>query len=72
MKAEGYTVRELTLGGWPVRITSYRIGGTCYAKADNVSPGAQIASARAVTPEEAEAVVLEKARERLGRTRRIA
>lgn len=71
MKAEGYTVRELTLAGWPVRITAYRIGGACYAKADNVSPGAQIAAARAATLEEAEATVLEKARERLGRTRRI-
>lgn len=71
MKAEHYTVRELELSGWPVRITSYRIGGTWYAKADNVSPGANIARAKAASLEQATERVKEKASERLAATRRI-
>ncbi len=70
MKAEHYTVRELELAGWPVRITSYRIGATWHAKADNVSPGAKIATARAGHRAGAEEAVIEKARQRLARTRR--
>ena len=72
MKAENYSVRELTLAGWSARISSYRLGGTWYAKADNVSPGATIASASATTQQEAEARVLEKARDRLAATRRVS
>lgn len=71
MKAEHYAVRELELSGWPVRITSYRIGETWYAKADNVSPGANIAKAKAASLEQATERVMEKAGERLAATRRI-
>lgn len=71
MKAEHYAVHELELSGWPVRITSYRIGETWYAKADNVSPGANIAKANAASLEQATEQVLEKASERLAATRRI-
>lgn len=72
MKAEEFSVTELELAGWPVRITSYRIGGTWHAKADNVSPGANIARAKAGAREQAESRVIEKASERLGATRRHA
>ena len=71
MKAEHYLVRQLELAGWPVRITTYRIGPTWHAKADNVSPGALIATAHADTLEKAEQTVVEKARTRLAATRRI-
>ncbi len=70
MKAESFSVTELELAGWPVRITSYRIGETWHAKADNVSPGANIARARADGREQAEATVIERASARLGATRR--
>ncbi|MDE0265382.1 MAG: hypothetical protein OXJ37_23475 [Bryobacterales bacterium] len=70
MKAESYSVTELELSGWPVRITSYRIGKTWHAKADNVSPGANIARAKAEGRQQAEAKVIERASERLGATRR--
>ena len=70
MKAESYSVTELELSGWPVRITSYRIGMTWHAKADNVSPGANIARAKAEGRQQAEAKVIERASERLGATRR--
>ncbi len=70
MRAEGFAVRRMELAGWPVRITTYRIGETWHAKADNVSPGAQIAKARAETREAAEARVMEVAGARLAATRR--
>lgn len=70
MKAESFSVTELELSGWPVRITSYRIGGTWHAKADNVSPGANIARAKAEGRQQAEARVIERASERLEATRR--
>lgn len=70
MKAESFRVTELELAGWPVRITSYRIGRTWHAKADNVSPGANIARARAEAREQAEDKVIARASERLGATRR--
>ena len=71
MKAEHFSVRELELSGWPVRITSYRIGANWHAKADNVSPGAKIATARARERDAAEAAVLKKASKRLAATRRV-
>ena len=71
MRAEHYTVRTTELAGWPVRITTYRIGSVWHAKADNVSPGANVASAQAGTREEAEAEVVEKAQARLAATRRV-
>ena len=71
MRAEQFTVRQFELAGWPVRVTTYRIGPTWHAKADNVSPGALIATASADTLEKAEESVIEKARTRLAATRRI-
>ncbi len=71
MKAEHYTVRSAELAGWPVRLTTYRIGATWHAKADNVSPGASIAAVRADTLEDALGAVTEKARARLAATRRV-
>ncbi len=70
MKAEEFSITDLELAGWPVRITTYRIGETWHAKADNVSPGANIARAEAEGREQAEAKVIGKASERLGATRR--
>ena len=71
MKAERYTVHEFELAGWPVRVTTYRIGPTWHAKADNVSPGALIATASADTLKQAKETVIEKARTRLAATRRF-
>jgi hypothetical protein len=69
LRAEGYRVRRADLAGWPVRITSYRLGATFRAEIDNVSPGAVIARAEGGSREEAEALASSKATERLGRTR---
>ena len=71
MKPEEYSERTLELAGWPVHIVSYKLGDAYHAKADNVSPGAMIARAKADTKEAAEARVIEKAEERLAATRRV-
>ncbi|MGA3028093.1 MAG: hypothetical protein ABSF98_25360 [Bryobacteraceae bacterium] len=70
MKAEEYSERRLELEGWPVNVTSWRLGQTWHAKADNVSPGAALARITAATKEEAEAKAIARARELLSRTRR--
>ncbi len=68
MNAEDYQERRLDLDGWPVRLTTYRIGETYYCHADNVSPGANIARGRGATREEAENWAIERSREHLSRT----
>ena len=40
MKVEEHQEREMEIEGWPVHLTSYRIGETFHCTADNVSPGA--------------------------------
>ncbi len=70
MKAEDYSERELEVAGWPVRLTSYKLGDTYHCKADNVSPGAAIARTTGSTRQEAEEAALAKARQRLERTAR--
>ncbi len=70
MNVEEYRERKIEIAGWPVNLTSYRIGEVCHCKADNVSPGAAIARATGATREEAENAAIAKATERLSRTRR--
>jgi len=54
MKVEDYQERKVEVAGWPVNLTSYRVGGVFHCKADNVSPGAALARATGPTREEAE------------------
>ena len=70
MNPEQYNERQVEVGGWQVRLTSYRLGGEFHCKADNVSPGAWLARATAPTREDAERQALERARELLLKTRR--
>jgi hypothetical protein len=72
MKTEEYRERRIEVEGWPVNLTSYRIGDVYHAQADNVSPGALLARASAATREEAERKAVADAREKLARTRRMA
>jgi rhodanese-related sulfurtransferase len=67
-----YAERKLEVEGWPVNLTSYRLGGLFHAKADNVSPGANLARTAAPTREEAEQLALARARELLARTQKRA
>jgi hypothetical protein len=70
MQAEEFQERKLELAGWPVNLTSYRLGEVWHAKADNVSPGAALCRTMASTREEAEQEAIKKATELLARTRR--
>lgn len=70
MKTEEYSERRLELEGWPVNMTSYRIGDLYHAKVDNVSPGAAVSRATGTSREGAERKAIEDARRRLARTRR--
>jgi len=69
MKVEDYQERRVEVGGWPVNLTTYRLGNLFHTKADNVSPGAALARTTGATREEAENKALERARELLARTR---
>ncbi|HUJ50225.1 MAG TPA: hypothetical protein VLW25_08495 [Bryobacteraceae bacterium] len=70
MKAENFSERRVEIDGWPVNVSSYQLGAKWRAKADNVSPGANLARAEADTRETAEKQVLDRARELLARTKR--
>jgi hypothetical protein len=70
MKVEEHRERQLEIGGWPVHLTSYRIGEVFHCTADNVSPGANLARTRGATREEAELKAIQFATERLSQTRR--
>ena len=68
MKPELFTERVIEIAGWPVRLTSYRLGDQYYCKADNLYPGAWLARAHAPTQAAAEKKVLVQARRLLSRT----
>jgi hypothetical protein len=70
MKAEEFQERKLEVAGWPVNLTSYRLGTVWHCKADNVSPGAGLSRTTGATREEAEEKALKRAQELLGRTHR--
>ncbi len=70
MRAEDYQERRIDINGWPVNLTSYRIGKVYHCKADNVSPGAALARTTGATRQEAEEKAIARARELLSRTRR--
>jgi len=70
MKPEGYAEKQLEVEGWPLRLTSYKLGEVFHCQADNVSPGATLARETGATREEAEQKALEAARRRLARTHR--
>ncbi|MBV9082556.1 MAG: hypothetical protein JOZ62_07775 [Acidobacteriaceae bacterium] len=70
VNTQQYQERQIELNGWPVRLTSYRVGDKYVCQADNVSPGACIARFSAPTAEEAEQQAISKAKHLLGKTRR--
>ena len=72
MKVEEHQERTIEIAGWPVHLTSYRMGETFHCTADNVSPGANIARTTGATREEAEQKAIERATERLATTKRHA
>ena len=72
MNVQNHSERRIEIGGWEVNLRTYQIGDTYHCKADNVSPGANIARSTGRTREEAEQKAIEKAAQRLAGTRRHA
>ena len=72
MNVEYHAERKIEIDGWPVNITSWRLGETWHAKADNVSPGATLARIEAPSRQEAEEKAIARSRELLARTHRRA
>jgi hypothetical protein len=72
MKVEEHQERKVEIAGWPVNLTSYRIGEIFHCSADNVSPGATLARTTAPTREEAEAAAIDRAQAKLATTVRHA
>ena len=72
MKPTEYSENLLRLAGWPVRLTSYRLGDNYYCKADNVDPGACLTRTDGATKEEAEENAKNRAEEYLSKTRRYS
>ena len=72
MNVENHVERELEIHGWPVHLTSYKIGDIFHCKADNVSPGAALARTTGATRQEAEDQAIARATELLSRTKRHA
>jgi len=72
MKVEDHQQRKIEIAGWPVNLTSYRIGETFHCTADNVSPGASLAHTSGATREAAEAAAIERAQAKLATTKRHA
>jgi hypothetical protein len=71
VRAEEYKEEQLELEGWPVNLVSYKLGDRYICEADNVSPGAKLARISALSPQEARAQAIERARRLLARTRRM-
>jgi len=69
VKAEEFQERRLELAGWPVNLSSYRMGEQWHSKADNVSPGAALCRTTGATREEAEQKAIQRAGELLSRTK---
>ena len=72
MNAEEYQERRVEIAGWPVNLSSYRLGAEWHCKADNVSPGAALARTTGPSREDAESKALQRAEELLNRTKRHA
>ena len=70
LKSEDFRETKRELDGWPINITSYRVGDKWYCTIDNVSPGARFARAEGATRDEAEGTALEKAARYLKQTRK--
>jgi len=69
-RVEQFQERQIEIDGWPVRLTSYKVGSNFVCQADNVSPGACLARFSAGDATEAESQAISKARHLLSKTKR--
>lgn len=70
VKSEAFEERQIEIDGWPMTLTSYRMGDKYVCQAADAAAGACLARFAARTLEEAEAQATSKARRLLGKTRR--
>ncbi len=68
-KPEDYQTRVEQVGSWKIRVTSYRLEGEFICTVDNVDPGATIVRVNAPSRAEAESQAVEKAKEKILRTK---
>jgi hypothetical protein len=71
LRAEELKSREDKIEGWPVRITSYRVGNQYRSTVDNIDPGATVARGAGPSREAAELEAITTARERLAKVKRL-
>jgi len=71
LRAEELQSREDKIEGWPVRITSYRVGNQYRSTVDNIDPGATVARGAGPSREAAELEAISTARERLAKVKRL-
>jgi len=71
LRAEELQSREDKIEGWPVRITSYRVGNQYRSTVDNIDPGATVARGSGPSREAAELEAITTARERLAKVKRL-
>lgn len=69
-KPEDYSERTLELGGWPIRIVTYRLDSTYRTTIDNLDPGAWVVKAEGQTKEESESKALKEAQSLLEKIKR--
>ncbi len=60
-RPEEYSETKTSLGGWPVTITTYRLGTVYHTTIDNTDPGAWVVKAQGATKAEAEAQAMKEA-----------
>ena len=71
MRAEDFRKQPLELEGWTVHVTSYRIGGHYLAEVEALDSGVTIARATGEARVTVEEDAIQKALQRLRRTRRV-
>lgn len=72
VNSEQFEERQIEIDGWPVKLTTYRVGEKYVCQADNVSPGACLGRFTAGTLDEAESQAISKAKHMLAKTLRRA
>jgi hypothetical protein len=72
MKPEHYTERALECEGWPVTVTTYKLGDRYFCTISDADSGARIARANGSSREEAEEPALTRVARNLSMTRRFA
>ena len=60
-KPEDYSERKTQLAGWPVNITTYKLGTVYHTTIDNTDPGAWVVKAQGISKQDAESKALKEA-----------